>query len=221
METNGDFTIIGLTTPDVWDSTEEEAEAITGYLSNNPYCGYQDRSNEWPAIDFMHIRKIDTDPSYVRELLRLIPSALHCRLTLHSHPEVLHEFKFGGLHLKNGVNFNEGEGKMRISRSCHSLEEFLKMEGPECSYSFLSPIFDSISKEGYNSKFSLSDQSLLETVDSHNIIALGGVTPDDFQKLYAAKFAGAALLGYLWSPKTEIAAKIHRIVEARIGLTRK
>ncbi len=65
-------------------------------------------------------------------------------------------------------------------------------------YAFLSPIFDSISKAGYNSHFEeqvlrkYADQGLLD-----NVVALGGIDGENVVKVRDLGFAGAAFLGYL------------------------
>lgn len=70
-------------------------------------------------------------------------------------------------------------------------------------YVFLSPIFDSISKSGYHSAFTLE---VLQQAAAHNIIdekvvALGGVTPDKVKWLRQIGFGGAAMLGAVWGEK--------------------
>lgn len=184
------FKIIGFTSPSEWTSAEAEADSIIQFLDSE-------------AIDFFHIRKKQSSESYTRSLLSMIPERLHSSLVLHSHYDLLKFFHLKGSH---GI----------ISKSCHSLQELKEGRGVE--YSFLSPIFDSISKKGYESRFSLQDENLINSIAGLPVIALGGVTPDDFQKLFQIKFAGAALLGYLWSPNSTLCEKISHIKEARNNL---
>ena len=66
------------------------------------------------------------------------------------------EFQIGGVHLNKRNNYAIppfGPMRVRISVSCHSIEE-VKEWKPKCDYVFLSPIYNSISKEGYEAKFS-------------------------------------------------------------------
>ncbi|MBR0324552.1 MAG: DUF554 family protein, partial [Selenomonadales bacterium] len=86
-----------------------------------------------------------------------------------------------------------------VSRSCHSLEEVVRYKD-QCDYVFLSPIFDSISKEGYGSTF--PEETLQEAykqgiIDS-KVIALGGIKPEHAPYLKANGFGGMAYLGYVW-----------------------
>lgn len=208
MEDNS-FLAIGITTPRNYISPDEEAAVIVRYLQSG-------------AIDFFHIRKNETPREYVESLIECIPQEHHHRLTLHSHFDIFSKFNFGGLHLKGNSTELALPRKLnpdlRLSRSCHSLEEIKVSEHatPQGSpgYFFLSPIYDSISKEGYRSNFSL-DNNLKVLNESHRVVALGGIKPDFFANLFDVKFAGAALLGYLWSPKPDIETKIRNLLEAK------
>ena len=67
-------------------------------------------------------------------------------------------------------------------------------------YLLLSPIFDSISKQGYRSGF--SDEELRRASDEgiidHKVIALGGVTPDRIGYLESLNFGGVAMMGAIY-----------------------
>lgn len=180
-----DFHIIGFTTPGEWRSPNEEAQKLCRYLESG-------------AVNIFHIRKPEASESYVRSLINQIQKNWHSSLVLHSHYYLKHDFGFKGIH-------NE------FSKSCHSLEEISNCTQGK-NYVFLSPIFDSISKQGYKSKFSLSDHALLTLTENFKIIALGGIQPSEFRKLFDSKFAGAALLGYLWGPKPTIEEKIQNLI---------
>lgn len=83
--------------------------------------------------------------------------------------------------------------------SCHSFEEVEVLEG-KLKYCFLSPIFDSISKEGYKAKFEAEElKQFLKRDRKIKVIALGGVTNDNYLKLIKLGFDGAAFLGSVWS----------------------
>lgn len=71
---------------------------------------------------------------------------------------------------------------------------------------FLSPVFDSISKQGYKSKFDLRElriffqkQNILSDENSRSeAIALGGVDEDKIQFCSELGFAGVAVCGAIW-----------------------
>ena len=87
-----------------------------------------------------------------------------------------------------------------ISASCHTLEE-VQEDKKTCDYVFLSPIFDSISKEGYSSKF--TPEAIREAVKADiidkKVIALGGIDEENILRVKDFGFGGAAILGGLWS----------------------
>lgn len=68
-------------------------------------------------------------------------------------------------------------------------------------YVFLSPIFDSISKEGYNHAFSNRDleDASQSGIINNKVIALGGVIPEYIPQLKAWNFGGCAFLGGIWN----------------------
>jgi thiamine-phosphate pyrophosphorylase len=67
-------------------------------------------------------------------------------------------------------------------------------------YLFLSPIFDSISKQNYMSRFpeSLLYELKEKGVIHEKVIALGGVNKENISKVEDYGFGGAAVLGGLW-----------------------
>lgn len=197
------FLIIGITNPECWNYVEDEASAITEYLKSG-------------ALDFIHLRKKDASINYTYSLMNKIPSEWHKKIILHSHHSLFDHFHFGGLHSNCPIEYNSKYGF--LTRSCHSLKECSENASP-FFYSFLSPIFDSISKENYQSQFSLLDKNLIETAAQFPIVALGGIKPTFFKQIFESKFAGAALLGYLWSHKSEIKDKINILITNKDNLT--
>lgn len=94
----------------------------------------------------------------------------------------------------------------------HSLEELEKCN-EKFEYAFLSPIFGSISKDGYKSNFNLQDvKSFLDKrkAPSTNkdidgaLIALGGIDEDKIEIANELGFAGVAVLGALWQSNNPI-----------------
>ena len=137
------------------------------------------------GIDIFHLRKPDS-------------SIDECRN--HDYPELYYEFSLMGIHInKNITNLPEGYSGVK-TRSCHSLEE-VQMYKDDYDYLFLSPIFDSISKKGYQSNFTdekLRQASRIGVID-HKVIALGGVTFDKIPYLQSLNFGGVAMLGAIYN----------------------
>lgn len=157
---------------------------------------------------YVHIRKPESDQQQVQSLIESIGPECRNRIVLHDHHQLAVKYSLGGIHLngRNPVPLPGFSGT--VSRSCHSFAELMS-DTYHCDYSFLSPIFDSISKNGYSSAF--TGESLCSARQSgiitDRVYALGGVTMDRLPILSEYGFGGAALLGEPWnmvSPDTDV-----------------
>lgn len=171
------FLILAVTRPDFY---KEEASEINNLLKDG-------------LADYVHIRKPDASLTQIKELISHIDAIYHPRLKIHDHFNLLEFFNLGGIHL-NSRNKSVFPNANSISISIHSLEEIENVD--EYDYFFISPVFDSISKNGYKAAFNMN--ALAEKVKGKKAIALGGVTPDKFLLLSSIGFSGAAMLGYFF-----------------------
>jgi thiamine-phosphate pyrophosphorylase len=74
-------------------------------------------------------------------------------------------------------------------------------------YAFLSPIFDSISKEGYAAAgFDSAELAQVLCKAPMPVYALGGITPERLPAVRDMGFAGAGILGAVWAADDPIAA---------------
>ena len=148
------------------------------------------------GFDIVHLRKPNSDIDNCRNILNELSSEERSRIVVHDYPELYYEFSLKGIHInKNIVKYPEGYQGSK-TRSCHSLEE-VKLYKDDFDYVFLSPIFDSISKQGYKSAFTeevLRDASREGIIDER-VVALGGVTYDRISLLKDLGFGGAAMMG--------------------------
>lgn len=156
-------------------------------------------------VTYFHIRKPDYSEEQMRAYLLPFDNDIREKLTLHDHHVLAEEMGIGGIHLnrRNPLPPTHLHGK-RISVSCHSVEEVIQWK-EKADYCFLSPIFDSISKQGYASHFSLKHlQSLFkEKILDDKVCALAGVTYENMALLEEAGFTSCAMLSSLWElPKT-------------------
>lgn len=146
----------------------------------------------------------------VRNYIERIPIYFRNRIILHSHFHLIEEYGLLGAHftkkysyqeyLKNkGIQNNKKPFK-KIGFSLHSTAEITEYDDTY-DYLFLSPIFDSISNIGYNSKFNLTRlKSFLETTSvQSDIMALGGMNHTKVEKVNELGFSGLSLLGHIWS----------------------
>jgi len=149
----------------------------------------------------LHVRKPDWDRDLLREYLTAFPMKFRPRISIHSHHSLAEEMDLGGIHLK-AKQSKIINSKVRSS-SFHSYAG-VAMATNDLSYGFLSPIYDSISKKGYRSKFSTPElESFLSSKRSIKVIALGGITKHNIGQTKRLGFDGAALLGVLWEKKSK------------------
>ena len=94
--------------------------------------------------------------AYSERLLTLIPESYRKRIVVHDHFYLKNEYNLKGIHLNHRNPELPQKYKGHISCSCHTADEVM-MHKKVCDYVFLSPIFDSISKENYSSTFSQGD----------------------------------------------------------------
>lgn len=147
-----------------------------------------------------HIRKPTWSTGQVERYIKLLPTEWQNIAVLHSHFELMNLYPLKGIHLseynRESMRNDEFSTKV-ISTSFHTINDLLE-DSYTYEYVFLSPIFDSISKEGYKAKF--SDKELIEVNKStqHQIIALGGITEQLIDKCRSLGFKGIAILGSFW-----------------------
>lgn len=151
------------------------------------------------GLSLLHLRKPDASLAEVSALLNEINPVFIDRIVLHDHFELLTPYNIRRVHLnrRNPVAPSEA-GHLTISCSCHSLQELTDKEVYD--YRFLSPVFDSISKEGYSRAFTANDlqQATLDGIINKQVIALGGISTETLPALAGSGFGGAAVLGALW-----------------------
>ena len=160
-------------------------------------------------IDLLHLRKPQASEEEMERLIRAIPQEYYSLITIHDFHALAFKYQLGGIHL-TGRHPDVPEGwERRVSTSCHSIDELArrKQEGyhvngirKDFAYLSLSPIFDSISKQGYLAAF--TPEALAEArqqgIIDHHVMALGGVTFNRIAEVEAMGFGGAMILGDAW-----------------------
>lgn len=152
------------------------------------------------GVDLVHLRKPESSAEELAKLIEAIPTAYHNRLVLHDHFDLAAHFTLHGLHLNRRNSVLLPNHKGTVSQSCHTLDE-VKVCKTKCNYVFLSPVFNSISKQGYTSAFTpkaLSEAKKQGLIDQ-KVVALGGITAANIDKTKYYGFGGVALLGDIWS----------------------
>lgn len=147
------------------------------------------------GFDYVHIRKPALQKNEMQQFIESIPARYYNRLKLHDHFDLADKYDLAGIHL-NSRNRTAPTGfQKHVSKSCHAIEELRDIDRFE--YVFLSPIFDSISKQGYKARFSKNELENSSNLISEKVMALGGVADKHIPYLQKIGFGGCALLGYL------------------------
>ena len=192
--------LIVITSPDF---IPEEARIITGLFE--------------VGLDLLHLRKPDATAHEVGNLLHGIPMEYRKQIVIHDFFPLKDEFSLGGIHL-NSRHSEAPEGYQGLlSRACHSLEE-VKTMASHFDYVLMSPVYDSISKQGYRSGYSQEAlrQAQAERIINEKVVALGGISAANLSEIKALGFGGAALLGDIWNryqtweDAKEVLATIHK-----------
>lgn len=179
-----DCMTIVITRPDFFDG---EAEQIASLLRRED-------------IDLLHIRKPKATRQQTEQLLKQIPRECHSRLVLHDHHSLAADYSLYGIHL-NSRNPQPLPGwNKSVSISCHSLQELSECQKKPFRYMSLSPIFDSISKKGYNAAFTAEEleEAHRKGIINERVMALGGVTFEKVKQVLEMGFGGAMILGDAW-----------------------
>jgi thiamine-phosphate pyrophosphorylase len=174
----------------------------------------------------LHLRKPGWPAARLEALIQALPPQYHARLVLHACPELVRRYSLGGLHLTEaGRRATTRRPRLlpsqTLSTSFHSLAQIARTRR-RYDYVFLSPIFDSISKEGYASNFDLADvQRFLQRLAGRAgyrppVLALGGIEALTIGPVQQAGFAGAAVMGAVWQSADPVAAWRRVLVAAGV-----
>lgn len=162
------------------------------------------------GLQRLHLRKPECLADDYKRVLDGIPKCYHNRIVTHDHFELVEEYGLAGVHL-NSRNRTAPACLCSVSTSCHSIDEliekkrdgYVRDDGSHGQYDYLtlSPIFDSISKQGYTSAF--AEDTLMELyrqgVIDDRVWALGGIT---YEKIATVTekygFKGGLILGDAW-----------------------
>jgi len=161
------------------------------------------------GLQIFHLRKPDFSKKDIEEYLLRISSEFYPRIVLHNHYELALKYDLKGIHLtekskkKTSKIFLENFSKKSISASFHAIDDVLKCRR-NYEYVFFSPVFDSISKKEYASRFdNQSISALFDKIKKREknilqVIALGGINLQTINQAKQLGFSGAAMLGGIW-----------------------
>ena len=149
------------------------------------------------GLKIFHLRKPTFSEAEMVDYIQLINISFRNRVMIHSYHHLADQFNLMGVHYNSKTEAKvKNENQIR-SKSCHSMDE-LQLYHTNYDYLFLSPIFNSISKNNYKSSFHKDD--LININKSYsNIIALGGISKEFSESAKSLGFSGVATLGYIWN----------------------
>eukprot|EP00890_Picochlorum_soloecismus_P005430 jgi/Picsp_1/5889/NSC_03246-R1_thiamine monophosphate synthase len=163
------------------------------------------------GIPTVHVRKPTFSPEDTEAYVNHFSEKYRSRLVLHQHHEIATKFKLGGIHYKERDiprTVKVAPGNLTTSVSYHKTEQLLECKGA-VDYCFLSPIYSSISKQGYEPGKELQDKGSLGGYVASSrapVVALGGIQPSNFEDIAELGFQGVALLGYVWNQPDPVEA---------------
>lgn len=162
------------------------------------------------GLSVFHLRKPDSSSQELVLLLQEIDPTNYSKIALHSHHYLAKSFGINRLHYTEAsrkqlsdTNLSEQKVEHTLSTSVHNISDYKNLTD-HFSYTFLSPVFNSISKPDYKAQnFDLTEADKNSSI---KLIALGGIDETNCNTAYDMGFDGIALLGTIWNSEDQITA---------------
>lgn len=160
------------------------------------------------GLQRFHLRKPGWDIGRYIDLITQIDRSRHHAIICHQHHQLAKVFGMDYLHYTENDRIKSDESNLsslvndgyRLSTSIHDVSATSSLNHFE--YAFLSPVFNSISKPGYQSMLP-AGFCLDRNKSGPKIIALGGVDASNLSLLKKMNFDGAAVLGAIWQDRKQ------------------
>lgn len=153
------------------------------------------------GLELVHVRKPTYSEKEMRSFLSQIEDKFYSKLVLHEQHHLAHMFNINRIHLKekNRVEVSENFQKTvsYLSTSVHNINDFNELPTYFDS-AFLSPVFESISKEGYGKNSTILETIVQRTNFNTKLVALGGINENNIKITLDSGFDSVALLGSIW-----------------------
>ncbi|WP_430809424.1 MULTISPECIES: thiamine phosphate synthase [unclassified Carboxylicivirga] len=154
------------------------------------------------GLQVLHLRKPTFKETDMVTFIDAIDAAYHKNIVMHSHLSIVERKGLKGVHF---TSYNRhliddySHKSLPKSITVHSMSELINLSAA-FSYALLSPVFESISKEGYGPTI---DHEVLKKYLTHEhevpVLALGGIDHKNVETARKMGFDGVALHGYLWA----------------------
>jgi thiamine-phosphate pyrophosphorylase len=172
------------------------------------------------GLQYFHLRKPEFTKKEYEYFLQQIPEQHRNKIIIHHYHELIESYNLKGIHHTSKTNFKSLSFRRKIhqSKSFHLLEEVVNNKYPY-DYGFLSPIYNSISKPGYQSKFNFPQLTnfLSNNPQTIPLIALGGIDFDKIEEIKQMGFAGIAILGAIWQ-ENQIKKRIEKFQKTKLKI---
>ncbi len=152
------------------------------------------------GLELLHIRKPFITSEEMKDFIRKINSKFYSQLVLHGHYDLAKDFNISRFHFREidrRSNLNTSFTNKIISTSVHDIETFNELN-EEWEYSFISPVFPSISKKGYGENSNILNDTKRRNNAKVKLIALGGINEKNIHEIFDHNIDGVALLGAIW-----------------------
>lgn len=162
-----------------------------------------------------YLRKGGASRGELTAYLHRIDPRFYDRVVVGSHFELVDDFGLGGAHLPTEARLNKetfgrwasrraAEGK-RLSTSVHSVNE-LELLGVNFDFTFLSPVFGSLSKDLPRGAFSDVELQRATMISLNRVYALGGIDRETIAEAKTLGFKGCGVIGGVWGATDPVQA---------------
>lgn len=191
------------------------SDALIAVTQEKPMAG---EAVQWmqlldAGVHRIHVRKPERSTDELVALVREVQPQYRKQLVIHRDIEAAIVTGAGGLHLP-WKELTSGRlmlpSGLTLSASVHSWEE-AKLAVKLSAYCLVSPVFNSISKQGYMANDEL--KKVPEDMKGKRFYALGGVTPDNCREAMGGGYHGVATLGYVWEQPDSAVKKAVKLLE--------
>lgn len=157
----------------------------------------------------VQVRKDWSRPQY-EQFLAAIPQPFWSRIVLGEEPELVESHALGGFQMHPGERIPRRWPKTAaVSVKCHDYDE-LRNTDKQCSYVFLTPVFESVSKRDHRPQRTLREYEVIvqrwKAEGGAPIHALGGITPKNAARARELGFDGIAFIGSVWKQPDPVRA---------------
>lgn len=157
------------------------------------------------GLDVLHVRKPGISQDQLDAYLQGIDEMYRSQICLHQWHSLAESLGINRFHYKDGAQslYQKKNSATILSTSTHSMETFNALPN-ECSYAFLSPVFESISKVGYKPKVNMVKALKQRSNFKTRLVALGGIDSDNIAHLLESGYNDVALSGAIWNSSEPI-----------------